>query len=392
MSGIVLKRLGHNVHIFERNPSAVLHDQGAGIVAGNETKDFFEKHDRSHHPLAIKSHLRCYLDIKGEVVQQDSLEYMMTSWDLLYNILRANYDGTNSDYCDVPPPNPGDGEAAYNIAHTLTGIRQSGSSVELDYQVKDGHDVKFTADLVIAADGPSSTVRSLLAPTIQRTYTGYVAWRGTILEDMASPSAKEAFVEKLTYFNSEGIQILAYVIPGENGTLEPGKRLINWVWYNNYAEDSREFAELMTDKDGQKHRLSLRIGGMREEIRSRQIAYARRVLPPQFAEIVEKTEHPFIQAITDVTSRQISFFDGKVLLVGDAVCGFRPHVAASTSQAALHAQLLDRVFQGEMTVEEWEKQVLQHADRVSRQGILLGERSQFGRQPLSENVLGVAGE
>lgn len=182
------------------------------------------------------------------------------------------------------------------------------------------------------------------------------------------------------------------MIPGENGTLEPGKRLINWVWYNNYAEDSREFAELMTDKDGQKHRLSLRIGGMREEIRSRQIAYARRVLPPQFAEIVEKTEHPFIQAITDVTSRQISFFDGKVLLVGDAVCGFRPHVAASTSQAALHAQLLDRVFQGEMTVEEWEKQVLQHADRVSRQGILLGERSQFGRQPLSENVLGVAGK
>lgn len=26
----------------------------------------------------------------------------MTSWDLVYNILRANYDGVKSDYCGVP--------------------------------------------------------------------------------------------------------------------------------------------------------------------------------------------------------------------------------------------------------------------------------------------------
>lgn len=148
----------------------------------------------------------------------------------------------------------------------------------------------------------------------------------------------------------------------------------------------------MTDKKGQKHRFTLPVGDMREEIRSQQVAYARKSLPPQFAELVEKTEHPFIQAITDVSSPQASFFDGKVLFVGDALCGFRPHTAASTSQAALHAQLLDHVFQGEMSKSEWEKEVLEYAGRLSRHGISLGERSQFGRHPLSETIEDVARE
>ena len=146
----------------------------------------------------------------------------------------------------------------------------------------------------------------------------------------------------------------------------------------------------MTSKENKRHRFSLPMGGMRDEIRSRQRSYARKVLPPQFAELVEKTEHPFIQAITDVAPSQASFYEGKVLLVGDAVCGFRPHIAASTSQAALHAQLLDRMLQGEISLENWEKQVLEYACRVSRQGISMGDRSQFGSHPLGEDATGVA--
>ncbi|KAF7984140.1 hypothetical protein HWV62_16786 [Athelia sp. TMB] len=390
LSGIALKRLGHNVRILERNPSPSLQDQGAGIVAGNETKSFFEKYVKSHQALGVKSHFQNYLNNKGEVIESQSFERMMTSWNLLYNILRANFDGRNSDYCDTPQPSPGEGEAAYDTGHTVTGIHRNGDTVELYYQTPRGEDGKLIADLIIAADGPSSTVRNLLAPKIKRRYVGYVAWRGTVPEDMASPSVKEAFVEKLTYFHSEGIQILAYVIPGQNGAIEPGKRLINWVWYNNYAEDSKEFSEIMTSKENKKHRFSLPMGGMRDEIRSRQRSYARKVLPPQFAELVDKTEHPFIQAITDVAPSQASFYEGKVLLVGDAVCGFRPHIAASTSQAALHAQLLDRMLQGEINLENWERQVMEYASRVSKQGISMGDRSQFGNHPLGEDATEIA--
>lgn len=209
LSGVALKRLGHNVRIFERTPSHLLHDQGAGIVAGNETKSFFTQYDKTYHSLAVKSRSRHYLNIKGEEIHHENSEQMMTSWDLLYNILRANYDGTKSDYCDVPPPTLEEGEALYDTGHTFTGIRQNGDCIDLDYQVEDGQGARFTADLVIAADGPSSTVRSILLPEVLRTYAGYVAWRGTIPEDTASSGAKEAFIEKFTFFHSEGMQILA---------------------------------------------------------------------------------------------------------------------------------------------------------------------------------------
>jgi hypothetical protein len=153
--------------------------------------------------------------------------------------------------------------------------------------------------------------------------------------------------------------------------------LINWVWYSNYAEGSREFKELMTDKDSKIHYFTLPIDGVRDEIWTQQKEYSERVLPPQFAELVNKTPHPFVQAITDVIS-QMSFFDGRFILVGDALCGFRPHTAASTSQAAFHAQLLGRVCEAKMGLADWEKQAMKYAKHISKHGIDLGQRSQFG--------------
>lgn len=95
--------------------------------------------------------------------------------------------------------------------------------MELDYQVINGQDVKSTADLVIAADGPSSTVRILPAPIIQRTYVGYVACRGTIREDMAPRSAKEVFVEKLADFHFRGNSNLSVSSPFCPPFLIPGR-------------------------------------------------------------------------------------------------------------------------------------------------------------------------
>ena len=49
MAGISMKRLGHSVTIFERSPTKLLHDRGAGIVVGGETLEYFTKHDRTIH-------------------------------------------------------------------------------------------------------------------------------------------------------------------------------------------------------------------------------------------------------------------------------------------------------------------------------------------------------
>ena len=42
----------------------------------------------------------------------------------------------------------------------------------------------------------------------------------------ASEEARAAFVEKFAFYHASGIQVLAYTIPGHNGSLEAGKRLI----------------------------------------------------------------------------------------------------------------------------------------------------------------------
>jgi hypothetical protein len=210
-------------------------------------------------------------------------------------------------------------------------------------------------------------------------------------ESELSVEAEQVFVERFTFFHAPGTQILAYTIPGPAGTLEKGERLVNWVWYCNYEESSTEFEELMTDTDGVKHHFTLPTGGkMRPEVWERQKTHAQRSLPPQFAEIVIKTIMPFVQAITDLPppekgTRFSRLLNGKAVLVGDALSGFRPHTAASTSQAAFHALQLEGVFMGKLSWDEYEARVLDFARAWFQRGVMLGTRSQYGHHPLESN-------
>lgn len=305
----------------------------------------------------------------------------MTSWDLLYHVLRWHVEGLETSHIPQAPSNDVQRKASYENGCTLStithvpargGVQVTWNHIELGEQTA-------IADMVIAADGASSKVRKILLPDINRTYAGYVAWRGTIPETQLSPSAREAFIEKFTFFHAVGIQTLGYLIPGTDGTLEPGKRLFNWVWYCNYAEGSPELEELMTDIQGRRHTVTLPVDSMQSQVWKRQKAYARDALPPQFAEAVEKTAHPFVQAVTDVISPQNTFFGGQVLLVGDALAGFRPHTAASTGQAAYDALQMGKFLRGEMGIDEYNTSVIEFAERTQMSGVIMGERSQFGK-------------
>ena len=94
MAGIVLKRLGHTVHILERSPpSKSLRSQGAGIVAQPQTLAFFRKHDRTHTPLNVTSRLRHYLDRNGNEIDAEESQQSMTSWDLLSCTIASQWRG-----------------------------------------------------------------------------------------------------------------------------------------------------------------------------------------------------------------------------------------------------------------------------------------------------------
>lgn len=393
MNSIALCRLGHNVRIFERSPTPLLHDQGAGIVAGGETQAFMHTYDRSQRPIAVQSHQRLYLEKSGKILQHENTPQRMTSWDLLYYLCRANFDLVQSDYLQGRsiPKHPTDGKAEYEYGRFVTNVEQSDDQIKVTYhstresEPKSEHAV--TADFVVLADGPSSHSRKQLSPSsASRTYAGYVAFRGTVAENDLSESAASIFVEKFPFFHDAGTQILAYTIPGENGSVTADHRKVNWVWYVNVTEGSEEYKGIMTDKSGATHQWTLPPGGtMRSEVWDAQIRRARDTLPPQYIELVEKTKMPFVQAITDLpppADGKCWVLGGKGVLVGDALSGFRPHTAASTSQAALHALLLPRVLNGKISKEEYEKEVIGFAKSMQRHGVMLGNRSQFGSHPL----------
>ncbi len=344
---------------------------------------FLRKHDHSQHSVAVTSRLRHYLNREGHEIHREDTVQQTTSWELIYHVLCANFDQSIGKFYKTPEPQQGEGIAEYDFGNMVKGIKDLGDRVEVEYENRGGKKETGKADLVVGADGPSSTMRKILLPNVKREYVGYVAWRGVVPEKGLSPAAQEAFIEKFTFFHSDGIQILAYVVPGRNGSLEAGERMVNWVWYCNYAPDSDEYRDLMTDRNGHTHHFTLPVGLMKPEILQAQHRLAEETLPPQFAEIVCREEKPFVQAITDVISPRNSFFDGKVLLIGDAVAGFRPHTAASTSQAAFDALKLEELMRGEIDRDRWERETTEYATSMQRRGVQLGERSQFGRHALA---------
>src|SRR3569833_1966651 len=80
-------------------------------------------------------------------------------------------------------------------------------------------------------DGPSSFVRSLYLPAAQRQYVGYIAWRGTVPESEASAATRAIFHRSVTVHMMKQHHCIMYMIPGPNGSLEPGERLLNFLWY-----------------------------------------------------------------------------------------------------------------------------------------------------------------
>ncbi|KAK3390008.1 monooxygenase [Podospora didyma] len=387
-TGIALKALGHDITILERNTAPLLHDQGAGIVAGGDALEFMDRYNRcQRQEVAVRSDRRQYLDKEGNIVHRVDAEQNMSSWDLTYFLMRANYDALASPYCDVPPLNPSHGKAVHLHDHTVTEVVQEGDGVRVSWKLTSDPSQTgiFHADRVIGADGPSSFVRSLFAPGLERKYAGYCALRGTVVEQEASPETRAMLANRFTFYHGPGIQILAYLIPGLHGTVEPGQRLINFVYYTNFPEGPA-LDEILTDFNGRRHRITVPPGQIDPKAWKRQQAIARERLPPQLAEVVCKASRPFVQAVTDVISPANEFLGGKVVLIGDALASFRPHTVASTSQAAFNAMVYADYVEGKVDKNEWKRRTMGYARFIQKRGVDMGQRSQHERLPLEEYI------
>jgi 2-polyprenyl-6-methoxyphenol hydroxylase-like FAD-dependent oxidoreductase len=357
-AGLELQAAGLQVSIHERS-EGVLDDRGAGIVMQPETQQFLsERCGLRQEQTGVWLRYRQYLGKDGTPEFHQPMSQQMTSWGLLYRAMRAAFP-----------------TEVYFESDALVAFH-SGPAKVCARLAKTG---SVEADLLLAADGSRSLVRSVLFPDIKPRYAGYVAWRGVVAESEAGPGLLKIFVDHFTFQQLPRSHILCYLIPGAEGQTEPGARRLNWVWYWNVPEPA--LSEVMTGRDGTVRDFSVPPGQVRPELIERQNAIAEALFCPQFLALWRATREPFVQPILDLAVPRMR--QGRVAMVGDAAFIPRPHTAASTSKAVANARALGTALgrhrpDVNAALREWEPMQLELGHRLLLQGKALGDRSQFG--------------
>ncbi|KAH6850706.1 hypothetical protein B0I37DRAFT_444688 [Chaetomium sp. MPI-CAGE-AT-0009] len=334
LHGLYLKRHGSNVVILEQDPNTVRSSHQAGIAFGPSVDEILRKYDDTGVQSCIRSPTTQFAYRKSWDIKLNIARHL-TSWGLLYRILRANYDGLASDGIpSPPPPRKGDGKAEYRSGKKVTNLQDKDGVVTVSFVDQDGTEGSLTADLVIGADGVHSTVRTLLqVPTIKE-YSGYVAWRGTVLERDLPPETVAYFADRPTLSFLKQTYLVTYPIPPDTGTFTPSTRLLNWVWYSNAADPT----PLLTDITGHTHSTTVPTGLVPPLLWQSQLAGTVSQMPRHLAALVCATqaESVFVTRVSDALCARAVHCGGRVVLVGDALAAFRPHVAVATEQAARH--------------------------------------------------------
>ncbi len=354
-TALLLRDLGLDVTVYERS-AAELEQRGAGIgFLPTSYRYLVERAGVDLDEISTSTTSIRYLDRQGDVIHEQLQPYRFTSWNTIYRSLLRCF-----------------GRERYLLGHEMVALQQRDGRVHVVFANQADLDV----DLVIGADGVGSHARSCLLPAAQPIYAGYVAWRGLVPERELGAKT-EALVDAITYYVYANSHILVYPIPGPDGSVRPGERLINFVWYRNYLEGS-ELDHLMTDCNGDRHEVSLPPGTARAEHIAEMRATAGARLPTRLADVVLAAPQPFVQVIVDKETPRMAF--GRVCLLGDAAFVVRPHAAAGTAKAAADAWELAAALEARPDIETalaaWEPGQLDLGRKLLERTQRIGRRSQ----------------
>jgi len=305
----ILLRQGHDVILLEKATGS-LDGRGAGIVTHDALAEALRAAGvRVDDSLGVQVKKRVTLGADGQTLGEMELPQILTSWSRLYHMLKESFPTER-----------------YLQGKAVKTVTQDANTVQVGCE--DGS--QFEAELLIASDGIRSGVRAQLAPKIQPEYAGYIAWRGVCDESALSQYTLDTLFNYFGFCLPNGEQMLGYPVAGSGNDTRSGKRRYNFVWYRP-ASEAQELVSLLTDDDGRYYPTGI----PPLKVSQKHIAHMRKVaqaiLAPQYAEILEKTASPFLQAIYDVRSEEIVF--QRIALMGDAAFVGRPHVGMGVTKA-----------------------------------------------------------
>ena len=361
-AAIALQRAGCDVTIFERSGDE-LKDRGAGIgVPTTEIHNFIEQGFLDQDLPFFQT--QAFLRIRrtndesrfGYLAWRQPSQVAALNWSGLYRNLRTRVADAN-----------------YRTQQLVVGINDHGDGEAV---VRLADDTEHHFDLVVCADGYASLGRRLLFPEVNPEYAGYVLWRGSITERELSDSPPlEGDIRCVGYDGGHGI---FYFVPGANGSIKPGERLVNWGIYVQVPQT--ELGEFLTDKFGSKHEGSLPPGSMPLTTEASLKNLAQKSLPEYYAEIAEQSQGTYAYAIFDCEVP--AYRQGRICLVGDAGAFARPHTGAGAFKGMNDALSLGAALSGEAPIEtalaNW------NSERTATNNGLVRFGNQLGRALVEE--------
>lgn len=320
----LLRRSGWDIAVFER-AAGDLGDRGTGIGTRDELFAVMRRIGVAvDASIGIDVEGRTGLDRDGHVIHELPVRAVTSAWSRIWRPLRralpaGSYTGGRS-LLRVEPQ-----------ANAVIAVFDDGSRVE--------------SDLVVAADGLYSTVRTQLLPDVAPCYAGYVAWRGVVEPEKLSPVIHDLVLHRMVFGFADGQLMLSIPMPSPR---DGDGRCCHFVWFRPVSE--QRLGELCTDASGRRHGTSIPPPLIRPELIAAIRQDADALLAPQLAALLAATPQIILQPIFELEAPRVAF--GQVALVGDAAFVARPHVASGVLKAAVDAETLAGALDAGGTVAE----------------------------------------
>lgn len=311
----VLTKQGHRVHVFEKRGEE-LSAQGAGLALPVELVEKLKTigiiSELQTLPITKRFFMAC--DQKQpqaeKIIWEQAVSAKVLHWSEIYHQLRKKI--------------PND---CYHLNSEIIDIESTADHATVTL----ANDKKMKADLAICADGSSSLYRKKTFPDVQKSYAGYVAWRGiTETGDYLKKRFQKTDEEAFYYYGTSEGHLLIYPI------LYGKQKRLNWVLYQRCSQS--ELRKLLTDDRGIEHKSSLLPGDLSQDARAKLQQHAMEDLPTEAAQIICLTKAPFLQVM--YTLKMPSSISQRLVFIGDASAIYLPHIGSASAKAIKDALLL----------------------------------------------------
>lgn len=192
---IILKHLGHKVHVLEKSPVSVLQSEAAGLNLGPQVQTLIDEYIKPTRPYTTTSAAVHAVNVNGEVINTipSNPPLQLTTWSQLHGMLKSHVLSEISD-----------SSITYETDKLVQAVQYNGEKVIVTYlDTKTGKSSTLQADLVIAADGGHSKIRETALQDPSPKYVGYVTWRGSVPASLISEASRNTMQNRVLMLRTE---------------------------------------------------------------------------------------------------------------------------------------------------------------------------------------------